>query len=158
MAIEGIVTPAPYPARMAAGTRNNGPAVELGPLEAGGIAPSVFAMAERGAALRPATARELRGTVEIRFTQRFAPVRLTFEGKRIVVGDAPPGRSPQPPDLVIRGSLPDIVQLVSVPLMGGLPRPTGPRGRAALASVTSGRVQIEGSRKLARNLLKLLEI
>ena len=137
---------------------NNAPDVELGRLETDGIAPSLFAMAERGAALRPATARELRGIVEIRFTQRFAPVRLTFEGKRIVVDDVPPGRSPEQPDLVIRGSLPDVVQLVSVPLIGGVPRPTGPRGRAAFASVTRGRVKIEGSRKLARGLLKLLEI
>ena len=135
-----------------------GPSVELGSLETDGIAPSVFAMVERGAGLRPETARQLRGTAEIRFTQRFAPVRLAFEGDRIVVGDAPPGRAAQAPDVTIRGSLPDIVQLVSVPLIRGVPRPTGARGRAALASVTSGRVKIDGSRKLARGLLTLLEI
>ena len=58
------------------------PPVELGHLEPDGIAPSLFAMAERGAALRPATARALLGTVEIRFSQRFAAVRLRFGGDR----------------------------------------------------------------------------
>ncbi len=133
------------------------PKVELGHLEPVGIAPSVFAMVERGAALRPQTARSLLGTVEIRFTQRFAAVRLVFGGDVIVVEDvAPPDR--RPADVIIRGSLPDIVQLVSVPLIAGVPRPTGGRGRAALANVTSGRVKIDGSRHLARRLLQLLEI
>jgi len=132
------------------------PQVELGHLEPVGIAPSVFAMVERGAALRPQTARTLLGTVEIRFTQRFAAVRLVFGGDVIVVEDvAPPDR--RATDVVIRGSLPDIVQLVSVPLIAGVPR-TGARGQAALANVTSGRVKIEGSRHLARRLLQLLEI
>ncbi|MDQ3319700.1 MAG: hypothetical protein M3515_05595 [Actinomycetota bacterium] len=98
------------------------PQVELGHLEPVGIAPSVFAMVERGAALRPQTARALLGTVEIRFTQRLAAVRLVFGGDVIVVEDvAPPDR--RATDVVIRGSLPDIVQLVSVPLIAGVPRP-----------------------------------
>jgi len=134
------------------------PPVELGHLEADGIAPSLFAMAERGAALRPHTARALIGTVEIRFTQRFAAVRLVFDGDLIVVEDVPRGDRGSPADLIIRGSLSDIVQLVSVPLIGGVPRPTGARGRAALASVTSGRVKMEGDRTLGRRLLQLLEI
>ena len=134
------------------------PPVELGHLEPDGIAPSLFAMAERGAALRPTTARMLLGTVEIRFTQRFAPVRLVFGGDLIVVEDVQRTGRSVPADLIIRGSLSDVVQLVSVPLIGGVPRPTGTRGRNALANVTSGRVKIEGSRKLARRLLQLLEI
>ena len=115
-------------------------------------------MAERGAALRPETAKVLLGTVEIRFTQRFAAVRLRFGGDLIVVEDVQSGAHRPQADLIIRGSLSDIVQLVSVPLIGGVPRPTGARGRAALANVTSGRVKIEGSRNLARRLLQLLEI
>ena len=134
------------------------PPVELGHLEPDGIAPSLFAMAERGARLRPATARALLGTVEIRFTQRFAAVRLVFSGDLIVVEDVQRAGRHTPADLIIRGSLSDVVQLVSVPLIGGVPRPTGARGRTALANVTSGRVKIEGSRKLARRLLQLLEI
>ena len=134
------------------------PPVELGHLEPDGIAPSLFAMAERGAALRPATARALLGTVEIRFSQRFAAVRLRFGGDLIVVEDVQRGGPHTPADLTIRGSLSDVVQLVSVPLIGGVPSPTGARGRTALANVTSGRVKVEGSRKMARRLLQLLEI
>ena len=134
------------------------PPVELGHLEPGGIAPSLFAMAERGAALRPETARALRGTVEIRFTQEFAAVRLVFSGTLVVIEDVQRGGRSLAADLVIRGSLPDIVGLVSVPLIGGVPRPTGARGRAALANVASGRVKVEGSRALARRLLQLLQI
>lgn len=134
------------------------PPVVLGHLEPDGIAPSVFAMAERGARLRPGVAGAMVGSVEIRFTQRFAAVRLVFEPAAITVEDVLRSGTGERADVVIRGSLPDIVQLVSVPLIGGVPRPTGPRGRAALAKVTSGRVKIEGSRKLARDLLRLLQI
>lgn len=61
-------------------------------------------------------------------------------------------------DVVISGSLPDVVQLASAPLMGGIPKVTDRRGRAALARVAGGRVKIEGSRKLARRLLQLLQL
>lgn len=132
--------------------------VGLGALAAGGIAPSVFAMVERGAGRRPAVASSLHGTFEIRFTQRFAPVRIVCSGGRILVEDVPPDGGAGRADVTIRGSLPDVVQLVSVPLVGGVPRPTSARGRAALASITAGRVKIEGSRNPARRLLQLLEI
>jgi hypothetical protein len=88
-------------------------------------------------------------------------VRVVFGGKEILVEDAMPpehGEDPFKPDLVISGSLPEIVQLASAPLMGGLPKPTNARGRAALAKVAGGKVKIEGSPLLARRVLKLLEI
>ena len=53
---------------------------------------------------------------------------------------------------MIRGSLPDIVQLTAAPLFGGLPKPTNARGRAALSRMAGGRVKIEGSPLLARRL------
>ena len=49
-------------------------------------------------------------------------------------------------DLVIRGKLPDIVQLTSAPISRTIARTIG------------GRVKIEGSPLLARRVLKLLEI
>ena len=68
------------------------------------------------------------------------------------------GEEPFKPDLVISGSLPPIVQLASAPLFGGVPKPTTPEGRSALAKVAGRKVKIEGSPLLARRVLKLLEI
>ena len=116
----------------------------------------MFGLIERGAAKRPRVAKGLRGVVEIRFAEDFAAVRVEFKPDEIVVSDGVGRRST--PDLVIQGSLPDVVQLASAPLFGGVPRPTNARGRAALARVAGGRVKIEGSPLLARRLLKLLEI
>jgi len=132
--------------------------VTLGHLEPDGIAPSVFVMAERGAALRPEIARALVGVVEIRFNQSFAHVRITFGSDAIDVEDRARDGLEKDADVVIKGSLSDIVGLLSVPLIGGVPRPTGARGRMALANVTSGRVRIEGDRRLARRLLALLRV
>ena len=92
----------------------------------------------------PKIAKELRGTVEIRFKEDFAPVRAIFGSEGILVEDGLPdaeGEEPFKPDLVISGSLPQIVQLASAPLFGGAaeaderPRPLraaeggGPKGQ-----------------------------
>jgi hypothetical protein len=124
-----------------------------------GISPSLFGLVEHGARKRPALASRLRGSVEIRFKERFAPVRLYFAGDGIRVEDLDGAGSDRPrPDLVVSGSLPDIVQFASAPLAGGLPKLTDARGRAALKRVASRRVRVEGSARLARRLLKLLEL
>jgi hypothetical protein len=117
----------------------------------------MFGLIERGAAKRPKIAKSLRGSVEIRFKEDFAHVRVHFAPSGVTVADAHEDEKFSP-DLVIQGSLPDIVQLASAPLFGGLPRPTNARGRAALARVAGGKVKIEGSPLLARRVLKLLEI
>ena len=96
--------------------------------------------------------------MEIRFAEDFAPVRVAFEEDGILVEDNLEEGNGTKPDLVIQGSLPDIVQLAAAPLVGGVPKPTHPRGRSALARVASRKVRIEGSALLARRLLKLLEI
>jgi hypothetical protein len=62
------------------------------------------------------------------------------------------------PDIIISGSLPDIVAITATPLFGGLPRLTDPRGRSALASIAGGRVRFRGSPRLVRQLLRLLQI
>ena len=111
---------------------------------------------ERGAAKRPRIARELRGRIEIRFAEDYSPVRLDFGDAEVVVADGNGRR--WNPDLVIEGSLPDVIQLATAPLVGGLPKPTDRRGRAALASVAGRRVRIEGSPLLARRVMKLLEV
>ena len=132
------------------------PRVRLGRVAGNGVSPSIFGLVEHGAQRRPELAGDLRGSVEIRFTERFAAVRIAFEDSGITVEDAKPagGRA----DLVIQGSLPDVVQLSSAPLAGGLPKLTNRRGRAALLRIANRRVTLEGDRKLARRLLRLLEL
>ena len=85
-------------------------------------------------------------------------MRVTFGANGIKVEDADGESTRWKPDLVVRGSLPDIVHLAAVPLMGGVPRPTSARGRAALGKVTSGKVKLEGSARLGRRLLQLLQV
>ena len=132
------------------------PPVKLGHQAPNGIAAGLVALVERGAERRPRIARELRGRVEIRFAEDYAPVRLQFGEGQVTVEDGKGGRWKT--DLVIEGSLPDVVQLATAPLVGGLPKPTDRRGRAALASVAARRVRIEGSPLLARRVMKLLEV
>lgn len=122
-----------------------------------GIAASIYGLVELGKTRRPELARELRGRVELRFREDFAPVRLNFAADGVLVEDAE-DQNGWKPQLVISGSLPDIIQLTAAPLFAGLPKLTDPRGRAALASMAGGKVKIEGSATLARRLLKLLEI
>jgi hypothetical protein len=134
------------------------PRVRLGRVADNGISPSMFGLVEHGARKRPALARDLRGLVEIRFTERFAPVRLTFADDEILVEDGVDNGGEPQPDLVISGSLPDIVQSASAPLAAGIPKLTDPRGRAALRRVANRRVRMRGSTRLAQRLLRLLEL
>jgi hypothetical protein len=134
------------------------PVVKLGYVDPNGISPSLYVLPERGAHRRPKIAKGMQGVVELRFNEGFAPVRMEFGDKHVLVEDAHEERPSPNPDLVIQGSLPDIVQLAAAPLVGGVPKVTHSRGRAALARVAGRRVKIEGSPLLARRLLKLLEI
>jgi hypothetical protein len=119
----------------------------------------MYGLVERGVGRRPRIARSIRGTVEFRFREDFAPLRVTFATEEVRIDDVL-GQSDdsKKPDLVISGSLPDIVQLASAPLVSGVPRPTHTRGRAALARIVNGKVRIEGNPLIARRLLKLLKI
>jgi hypothetical protein len=138
--------------------KRKGPPVRLGHVARNGIAPSMYGLIERGAAKRPGNIRGLKGTVEIRFKEDYAPVRVAFDEGTVLVEDGSDETKGSRPDLVIQGSLPDIIQLAAAPLVGGVPKPTDKRGRAALARVAKRSVKIEGSPLLARRLLKLLEI
>ena len=119
------------------------PSVKLGRQAPNGISASMYGLVDRGLSKRPRVAEAIRGTVEFRFEEDFATVRVTFGDDEVLVEDVERGRKA---DLVIRGSLPNIVQLTSAPIARSVARAIG------------GKVKIEGSPLLARRILKLLEI
>ena len=130
------------------------PDVRLGATSDDGIAASIFALVERGAARRPELAMEMRGRIELCFAENLAPVRLVFEEGVVVVEDG----AWDAPDLRISGRLPHVVALTVAPLVGGVPNPATVRGRSALAKIASGHVNVQGDRALGRRLLRLLAI
>ena len=123
-----------------------------------GVAPSIFGLIERGIAREPELAAEMRGRVVFRFAEEFSPLRIHFRPRSVVVEDG----DSRAPDLVIEGSLPDIVHFATVPTLRGrlhgVPDPRQPRGRKALRRLANGRVRIEGDRALGRRLLRLLAV
>jgi hypothetical protein len=133
-------------------------AVRLGRMVEDGVAPSIFGLIERGIAREPALAGEMRGRVVFRFAEDFSPLRITFKPRSVVVEDGDSRR----PDLVIEGSLPDIVHFATVPTLRGrlhgVPDPRQPRGRKALRRLADGRVRVTGDRVLGRRLLRLLAV
>ena len=114
----------------------------------------MFAFIERGAILRPQHARELRGSVLLRFSEGYQAVEVDLRGDEILVADA--RDADRAHDLVIEGAFHDFAALVAAPLTGGLPRPTSPVGRAALGRLADGRIELEGPLRLARGLLRLI--
>ena len=130
------------------------PDVRLGATSDDGIAASIFALVERGAARRPELVMEMRGRIELCFAEDLAPVRLVFERGVVVVEDG----AWEAPDLRISGRLPHVVALTVAPLVGGVPNPATVRGRSALAKVAGGAVRVEGDRALGRRFLRLLAI
>lgn len=119
------------------------PRMRLGRQAPNGISASIYGLVERGLGKQPRVAKVIRGTVEFRFKEDFATVRVKFGDKEVLVEDVERSRKA---DLVIQGSLPDVVQLTAAPMLG------------ALARVAGGKVKIEGSPLLARRVLRLLEI
>ena len=131
--------------------------VRLGHRAEGSIAPAVFVLVERGAARAPRAARQLRGRVELRFDEGYPPVTVAPEsGGGLVVEDTQPDAPT--PELVVAGPLPAVLDLATVPRAGGLPSLRDSRGRAALANLARGGVQLKGSKLLGRRLLALIEL
>jgi hypothetical protein len=130
----------------------------LGRMVEDGVAPSIFGLIERGIAREPDLAALMRGRVVFRFAEGFSPLRITFRPRSVVVEDGDSRR----PDLVIEGSLPDIVHFATVPTLRGrlhgVPDPRQPRGRKALRRLANGRVKVTGDRVLGRRLLRLLAV
>jgi hypothetical protein len=132
--------------------------VRLGRMVEDGVAPSIFGLIERGIAREPQLAAQMRGRVVFRFDEDFSPLRIQFKPRSVVVEDG----DSRKPDLVIEGSLPDIVHFATVPTLRGrlygVPDPRRPRGRRALRRLASKRVRLEGDRVLGRRLLRLLAV
>ena len=121
----------------------------------GSIAPTVYAIIDRGAGLRPFFAAEMRGSILLCFNGAHPPVHIDFAGHTITVSDGADGHQV---DLRIDAALPDLIALLVVPLSGGIPRPTTKRGRAALARLADGRVEMTGPIGLGRKLLRLMSV
>jgi len=130
------------------------PKVRLGRTGGRSISAAVFAFVERGAMLRPQHARELRGSVLLRFSEDYQAVEVDLRGEEILVADA--SDADRAHDLVVAGAFHDFAALIAAPLTGGLPRPTTALGRAALARLADGRIEFEGPLRLARGLLRLI--
>jgi hypothetical protein len=132
--------------------------VRLGRLVEDGVAPSIWALLELGAERRPEVLAQMRGRVVFRFAEEFSPLRITFKAKTVIIEDG----DLRKPDLVIAGALPDIVHLLTVPLLGGrlggMPNPMKPRGREALSRIASGRVKMDGDTGFGLKLLQLLAV
>jgi hypothetical protein len=130
------------------------PKVRLGRTGGGSISAVVFALIERGSILRPQQARELRGSVLLRFSEDYQAVEIDLRGDEILVADA--RDADRAHDLVISGAFHDVAALIAAPLTGGLPRPTHATGRAALGRLADGRIELEGPLRLARGVLRLM--
>ena len=130
------------------------PDLRLGATTAEGIAPTVYALLERGAERRPKLAREMDGRVDLHFSEDIAPVRIAFSRGEITVEDG----AWDDADFRVTGRLPHIVHLSTTPKVGGMPNPARSDGRAALARLTRGEVRLVGDRALGRKLLRLLEL
>jgi hypothetical protein len=134
------------------------PHVRLGRMVEDGVSPSIFGLIERGIARDPELAARMRGRVVFRFAEGFAPVRIHFRPRSVLVEDGDSRKA----DLVIAGRLPDIVHFATVPMLrgrlNGVPDPRRPRGRRALRGLVGRRVRVEGDRTLARRLLRLLAV
>jgi hypothetical protein len=130
------------------------PTVELGEVAEGGVAPAIMAIIDRGARRRPEQARALRAEVELNIEERYPPVRIAFDGGRVVVEDG----AAEAPDLRVSGTLPDLVSLMVAPLVSGVPNPIAAKGRAALGLVAQRRVRVQGRVALMRQFLAVIQI
>lgn len=130
------------------------PAIRLGSTLRGGIAPSIYALVERGVLKRPAQAAAVDGRVQLRFEDRYPPVSMVFERGRIEVFDGEVER----PDLTVGAALADVVLLTTAPLRMGMPSPVNARGRAVLQKMARGQIRLRGDLALARAMLELMRI
>lgn len=127
--------------------------VRLGTTVHGGLAPSIFALVERGVLKRPERAAIVKGKVLLRFRDGFRPVSMVFADEIEVSDTVVRG-----PDLTVTASLADVVLLTTAPLRMGMPSPVNDRGRSVLGKMATGQIRLWGDIKLARAMLELMRI
>ena len=115
----------------------------------GGIAPSIYALVERGVLKRPEQASAVRGRVQLRFRDEHPPVAMVFGAGRIEVFDGEVERA----NLTVTAGLADVVLLTTAPLRMGMPSPANARGRAVLQKMARGEIRLSGDLGLARAML-----
>ena len=130
------------------------PAIRLGSTLRGGIAPSIYALVERGAIMRPEHARTVCGRVQLRFRNDHPPVAMIFAEDGIVVFDGEVDRV----NLTVTARLADVVLLTTAPLRMGMPSPANARGRAVIQKMARGEIRLSGDLGLARAMLALMRI
>jgi hypothetical protein len=130
------------------------PEVKLGRLQDGGVAPAIMAIVDRGLRRRPHLAGGFDAEIELNIGSPYPTVRIAFHNGTVVVEDAKAKR----PDLRISGELPDLVSLMVMPQVRGLPNPMDARGRAALGLLASRRVRVEGKLGLLRRFLGVIQV
>jgi hypothetical protein len=125
--------------------------VRLGVVDPDGVAVLLYAVVARGVERRPSLARAIAGEVEVRLDETAVPVRIAFVDGEVLVEDG----ASDDADVVVRGRLPDLAQLLVAPAAGEAPLADAP-GRMALARIATQQVRVDGQRMLARKMLALL--
>jgi hypothetical protein len=120
----------------------------------GGIAPSIYALVERGVLKRPEQAEAVQGRVQLHFGAAHPPVAMVFERRSIEIFDGEVER----PELTVAADLADVVLLTTAPLRMGMPSPVNARGRAVLQKMARGQIRLRGDLALARAMLELMRI
>jgi hypothetical protein len=130
------------------------PEVVLGALVPGGIAPAILAVIERGVRRRPALVDGLRAEIELNTDEGYPPVRIVFGDRMVLVEDG----AAAAPDVRVHGALADLISLMVITTLAGVPNPADARGRAAIGKLALRRVRIEGRIGLMRRLLGVIRI
>jgi len=130
------------------------PAIRLGRTLRGGIAPSIYALVERGVLKKPDRAAVVSGRVQLRFRDAHPPVAMVFGSGRIEIFDGEVERA----NLTVTAGLADVVLLTTAPLRMGMPSPVNARGRAVLQKMARGEIRLRGDLTLARAMLELMRI
>src|SRR5687767_11610158 len=130
------------------------PAIRLGRTLRGGLAPSIYALVERGVLKRSELAAAVHGRVQLSFREAHPPVAIIFEGGAIEVFDG----AVDQPDLIVTADLADVVLLTTAPLRMGMPSPVNARGRAVLQKMARGQIRLRGDLGVARAMLELMRI
>jgi hypothetical protein len=130
------------------------PQVRLGTFVEGGIAPAIMAIVERGVRRRPGLAAAMRAEIELNIEGPYPPVRIVFGDRLVLVEDRPAVSA----DLRIDAALADLVSLMAIPLLSGVPNVFKAPGRKAIGKVVYRQVRVQGRIALMRKLLAIIRV